>query len=85
MEDIYRTEGIFTGLSVKDAIGIVTFPWTDFFLSWTSIRRASPSGSGKLKEDLWVKHSHGNYETKFCSFHLFKQLAKLQVISRERE
>lgn len=33
---------IHTGLSDKDEIGIVHRPWTDFFASWTSNRRASP-------------------------------------------
>lgn len=31
-----------TGLSDKDEIGIVHRPWTAFFASWTSNRRASP-------------------------------------------
>lgn len=46
-----------TGLSVKDEIGMVARPWTVFFASRTSSRRASPWLSGKLKYMQIVRHS----------------------------
>ena len=66
-----------TGLSLKDETGIVARPWTDFFLSWTSTKRASPSVSGKLKAHTSVRffyHSKHNphlrsdliYTAKLC-------------------
>ena len=54
---------IHTGLSLKEETWIVARPWTDFFLSWTSTKSASPSVSGKLKTHASVRffyHSKHN-------------------------
>lgn len=48
---------VHTGLSVKDAIGIIARPLIVFFVSWTSSRRASPWLSGKLQFMLTVRCS----------------------------
>lgn len=65
---------IHTGLSFKDETGIVARPWTDFFVSWISIKRASPSVSGKLK---------ANVKNEFTFYHS-KHTLILEVISRLR-